>query len=141
MKDSYFPKTFLPAGFLLGLFSSQQNFMLTTPDNNSVGQGMFETGSGHSIQVRATVYGKEFTGTGIMTAIPKKTNKDLRSDRAVMESLNISISKHGHASLSAKDGSILSCEFNVKGDQVDGHCINSTDQQSLAVHSSTGNKP
>jgi len=138
VKDSYFPKAFMPAGFLLGLFSSQQNFILTTPDNNSVGQGMFETGSGHSIQVRATVYGKEFTGTGIMTNTPKKTSKDLRSDRAVMESLIMSSSKHGNASLNAKDGSMLSCEFSVKGDQVDGHCINPIDQQSLAVHSSAG---
>lgn len=138
MKNSYFAKIFMPVGFALGLFAGPQNFILTTPDNNSVGQGMFETGSGHSIQVRATVHGKEFTGAGIMSSTPPKQNKALRSDRAVMESLGMSYSKHGIASLNAKDGSTLSCEFNVRNEQVDGHCINSIDQQSLAVHSSTG---
>lgn len=44
MKDSYFAKTLMPAEFALGLFASQQNFILTTPENSPVGQGMFEAG-------------------------------------------------------------------------------------------------
>lgn len=62
MKKSYFAKTLIPAGFALGLFASQQSFILTTPDNLSqIGNGLFKDGSGDSIQVQITLRGKEFT--------------------------------------------------------------------------------
>lgn len=102
---------------------------------------MFEAGSGNTIQVRATLLGKEFTGTGIMSSTPPRQNKALRGDRAVMESMGRAHSKHGLASLNAKDGSTLSCEFNVGNEHVDGRCLNSVDQQTLTVHSPIGKQP
>ena len=141
MKGSYFAKTFMPAGFALGLFASTQNFILTTPDNSPAGLGMIEAGSGDSIEVRITVHGKEFTGTGAMSSTPPEQNKALRSDRSVMESLGMPHEKHGFASLNAKDGSTLSCEFNVRNERVDGRCANPVDQQTLTVRSSTENQP
>ena len=141
MKDSYFARTLMPAGFALGLFASTQNFILTAPDNSPVGHGMIEAGSGGSIEVRITVHGKEFAGTGVMSSKPPEQNKALRSDRSIMESLGTPHEKHGFASLNAKDGSTLSCEFKVRNEQVDGRCINSIDQQSLFIHSSAGKQP
>ena len=142
MKNSYFAKTLMPAGFAIGLFASQQSFILATPDNlNQIGKGLLEAGSGDSVQVQITLRGKEFAGSGIMTSTPPKQNKTLRSDRSFMESLGMSHLKHGFASLNAKDGSTLSCEFNVKNEQVDGRCVNPVDQQTLTVRSSTGNQP
>jgi hypothetical protein len=56
LKNSYFARTFLSVGFALGLFACPQYFILTTPDSsNQIGKGMFEAGSGVSIQVRVNV--------------------------------------------------------------------------------------
>jgi hypothetical protein len=136
MKNSYVTRAFLPAGFALGLFAGPQNFILTTPDSSTqIGKGMFESGSGDSIQVRVTVRGKEFTGSGSMLPPPPKQHNAVRSDRAFMASKSIPYSKHGFATLNAKDGSpsSLTCEFYVRNEQVEGHCFDPADKQSPSM--------
>jgi hypothetical protein len=136
MNKSYFTKAFLPAGFAFSLFASPLNFILTTPDSHSqIGKGTIEAGSGDSVQVQLSVNGKEFTGSGTMTPMPPKQIIGVRSDRAFMESKNMSRAKHGFATLSAKDGSpsSLACELYVRNEQVDGHCFDPADKQSTSI--------
>ena len=136
MKNSYFTKAFLPAGFALSLFAGPQNFILTTPDSSAqIGKGKFETGSGNSIQVEVTLRGKEFTGAGSMSSPTPQRNKAVRNDRAFMAPQGASYSKHGFATLNAKDGSpsSLACEFYVRNEKVDGHCFDPVDKQSPII--------
>jgi hypothetical protein len=146
MKKSYFSKAFLPAGFALSLFASpSHNFILTAPDNLSqIGKGMFEAGSGDSVQVRVTLRDKEFVGSGTMTAPPPKHIAGVRTDRALMAPRSLPYSKHGFATLNANDGSpsSLACEFYVRNGQVDGHCFDPMHKESpISVHPSPENKP
>ena len=145
MKNSYFTKTFLPAGFGLLLFSGPQNFILTTPDGSTqIGKGKFEAGSENSIQVEVNLRGTEFTGVGSMSSPPPKQHNAVRNDRAFMAPQGTSYSKHGFATLNAKGGpaSSLICEFYVRNEKVDGHCFDPADKQSpiIPVYPSPENK-
>lgn len=142
METTVLTKALLPVGFALGLFASQQNFILTAPDNSNVGHGVLETGTDGTIRASTIFHDKEFTGTGRMTDVPRQ-NRTQRSDRAFMEWLGKPHAKHGLAFLTANDGATLACEFNIKDtslNQLDGHCLNSADHQDLIVHKSTGNQ-
>jgi hypothetical protein len=135
METTALTKAILPVGLAFGLFASQQNFILTAPDNTNAGQGMFETDTNGTIRATTILHGKEFAGTGRMADAPRQ-NRTQRSDRAFMEWLNKAHAKHGFALLTAKDGATLACEFNIKdtsSDQSAGHCLSSVDHLDFTV--------
>lgn len=128
MKNTYLARKFLPVGFLLGLFQGPQHydFILTAPDNiTQIGKGRLVNGLRDSVKVRITIHGKDFTGTGIMSGPPRTEQKDLRLDRAMMAPRSLPYAEHGFATVKANDGSpsLLTCEFYVRNELVDGHCF------------------
>lgn len=133
MRFENLKRSILPAGFAFGLFASQQNFILTAPDNSVVGQGIFEEASNAVAQVRMTIQGQEFTGTGMVSIKPTKQTAGVRSDRAFMGSFGKKQMKRAQIFMVAKDGAKLACDLNIFGSEIDGKCINPGNQQTLAV--------
>lgn len=136
MKISPYPPSLLSIGLVFGLFAGQQGFVLSTPDDPTAGHGTLETGKNGDFQVSTKLLGKAFSGTGHVSSASQASNRSLRSDRALLERLGKPRVQHGSAKLTAEDGSLLACEFQL-GPSVDlssGYCRNSADQQFLTVH-------
>lgn len=136
MKTSPYPHSLLSVGLAVGIFAGQQGFVLGTPDDHAAGHGVLEIGRNGDIQVSTLLFGKEFSGIGHVTAASQAANRSLRSDRALLEWLSKPRPQHGFATLSAKDGSTLACEFQLEQpvDHSLGHCLNSADQRFLTIH-------
>ena len=141
MKFENLRRSMLPAGFAFGLFASQQNFVLTASDNSVVGQGTFEETSNSVAQVKMTIQGQEFTGTGIVTIDPAKQTAGVRSDRAFMGSFGKKRMKHAQTFLVAKDGAKRACVLNIFDSEIGGYCLNPDDQQTLTIKSTPKEHP
>lgn len=133
MKFEKFKHSMLPAGFAFGLFVSQQSFILTAPDNSVVGQGTFEEPYDTVAQAKMVIQGQEFTGTGIVTIKPTKQAAGVRSDRAFLGSFGKKQMKRAQIFMVAKDGAKLACDLNIFGSEIDGKCINPSNQQALTI--------
>jgi len=143
MKLENLTRDMLSAGFAFGLFASQQNFVLTAPDNTVVGQGAIEEVSNSIAQVKITFQGQEFIGSGIVSentgsSEPIKQRQGVRGDRALLESFSMKHKKHAKTFLVSKDGAKLACELKVSGSEIGGQCINPDNQQVLTIKTPTG---
>jgi hypothetical protein len=136
MKFENLTRAMLPAGFVFGLFASQQAFLLTASDNSVVGQGTFEETSDAIVQVKATVQGQEFTGSGIIRensglSTLSKQRQGIRSDRALSESLSMKHRKHAKVFMVSRSEAKLACEFTNSGGEISGQCIDPDNQQQM----------
>lgn len=129
----------LPCIFVCSLFASQQvlasqkDFILTTSDNGEVGQGKYETLPDSIVHVVITMQSRKYSGTGVITKILEKSAKGVRADRAMMATTH---KKRVVAELVAADGAKLACALNIKYGDIWGECINSSNQQILAIKNS-----
>jgi hypothetical protein len=136
-------RAMLPAGFAFGLFVSQQAFVLTAPDNGIVGQGTFEEASDSVAQIKITMQGREYTGTGIVREIAHPSTlsiqrQGMRSDRAFSKSMGMRKSRQAKTFMASADGAKLACDLTISANEVVGQCINPDNQQMLTIKSASG---
>lgn len=143
MKFKNLTRAMLPAGFVFGLFSSPQSFVLTAADHSVVGQGTFEEVSDNVAQMKVTIHGQEFTGNGVIRensgpSILSKLRQGVRSDRALSESLGTKHQKYAKTFVTSKDGTTLACDLNIFDSEIAGQCLNPENQQILTVKTVSG---
>lgn len=139
MNFVYLLKTSLRIAFALALFVSgvvfacQQISVLKATDGSVVGQGVLEEASDSVAEMKLTIEGQVYTGTGIIQnnatlSRLAKQRQGVRSDRAFLGSFGKRHDKQAKIMLVNNNGVSLACEFSIHDSELVGHCLNPQSQ-------------
>jgi hypothetical protein len=122
-------RTSLLAAFaILGLAGCQEDFSLLDDSGKVVGKGVLEITANFPSPAHLLMGGKEYAGSWSAQKIYERSLAKVRhhlSDRAYVAyeiGNDPAQLKHGHANLTAGDGSKIQCDFYYRGQPAKGSC-------------------